>query len=293
MNWLLISLIVLIVAGVVWLIYKQQKKKRQEKDKSKVASPKYKVVLRERLSKGAIRTITDIEAERWIDKEDRVVYLRNVKAEFFEIMPSDENNLVRLSDEELDKKIEEINRLIKSPKERIKKKINIRNLEVDLMKWSAQKRSHQYSANSSYISLASDGMPEIYYLRDGSTFFPFKWDPDTSTVYTASDNKKKKATISLKNKEDKYRTKKFIETSTLILLLLVTVVAFIEVWGAYKMFNSYDDSEIAAAKRACLVNTIEASQAIENSAKNVQTITDKIAAKITQPDVVIAGIQPR
>ena len=271
---------------------KNKLKKDDEGDTSKASTPKYKIVLLESLGKQT-REVRRFDAQRFIDETDNVVYLRNEKLKFFEIFPEDEPQKIDLTTEEIDRKLEEIQKLLKSPKVLKEKGLNPKNLEYDQMKFGAQKRALSYGTDASYISFDQFSAPTFYFLRKGSTFYPFKWDTDTSTVYAASDNKKKKSTIALRNKEHKYKTKKFVETSTLIFLLIVLVVGLVEIWGATKMFKSYDDSEIAAIKRACVEDVVIASEAIEKSAKSVSSITDKIAAQINKPDVVIAGITPK
>ena len=275
-----------------WFAKKKKLKNDDEGDTSKSATPKYKIVLLEGLGKQA-RIVRKFEAERFIDEDDHVVYLRNVKLKFFEIFPEDERSAIDLTIPEIDKKLQEIQKLLKSKKLMDEKKLNPKNLEYDQMRYSAQKRALSYGSDASYILFDESSAPTFYYLRKGSTFYPTKWDLDTSTVYAASDNKKKKSTIALRNKENKYKTKRFVETATLILLLIVVVIAAVEVWGAAKMFGSYDDSEIAKIKRACVEDVIAASDKLEQSANSIAKITDKIEAQITKPDVVIAGIAPK
>ncbi len=271
---------------------KNKIKADDEGDTSKVSTPKYKIVVLESLGKQT-REVRRFSAERFIDETDNVVYLRHEKFKFFEIFPEDEPKKIDLSTEEIDKKLEEIQRLLKSPKTMKEKGLNPKNLEYDQMKFGAWKRALTYGTDASYISFDQQSSPTFYFLRKGSTFYPFKWDTDTSTVYAASDNKKKKSTIALRNKENKYKTKKFVETSTLIFLLIVIVVGLVEIWGAAKLFKSYDESEIAAIKRACVEDVVVASEKMEQSANAISRITAKIESQINKPDIVIEGIVPK
>lgn len=278
---------------MIWFFKKKQKLKADDEgDTSKAATPKYKIVVLESLGKQT-REVRRFNAERFIDETDNVVYLRNEKLKFFEIFPEDEPQKIDLSIDEIDKKLEEIQDYLKSPKKMKDKGLNPKNLEYDQMKFGAQKRALSYGTDASYISFDQQSSPTFYFLRKGSTFYPFKWDTDTSTVYAASDNKKKKSTIALRNKENKYKTKKFVETSTLIFLLIVIVVGLVEIWGAAKLFKSYDESEIAAIKRACVEDVVVASEKMEQSANAISRITDKIENQINKPDVVIEGIAPK
>lgn len=260
--------------------------------KTTKSSAKYKVIIKESLGK-TTRTVRTIEAERFIDEDDNVVYLRSVKDKFFEVFPEDHKDIIQLTDEELSKKIVEIKDLLRKPKLMREKEINPHNLKSDLLKFQAQKRSLEYGDDASYVSWDEQGRPEFYYLRKGSTFFPMKWDVDTSTIYTASDNKKKKSVLLLRNKENKYATKKFVEITTIVFLIILVVVGIVEIWGAAKMFSSYDDSEIAALKRACVNDMLETSKAIQVSAENVARITTSIEGKFNTPDIIIDGIAPK
>lgn len=260
--------------------------------KTTKSSAKYKVIIKESLGK-TTRTVRTIEAERFIDEDDNVVYLRSVKDKFLEVFPEDHTDLIQLTSDELTKKIVEIKELLRKPKLIRENEINPANLKADLLKFEAQKRSLLYGKDASYVSWDENGKPEFYYLRKGSTFFPLKWDVDTSTIYTASDNKKKKSVLLLRNKENKYATKKFVEITTIVFLIILVVVGIVEIWGAAKMFSSYDASEIAAIKRACVNDMLETSKAIQVSAENVAKITTSIEGKFNTPDIIIEGIAPK
>lgn len=266
--------------------------KSKNESKTTKSSAKYSVVIKESL--GSItRTVKVISAERFIDEDDHVVYLRNTKAKFLEVFPEDHTDLIKLTEEELTLKVTEIRALLRNTKKMKEKDINPHNLEFDLMKYEAKKRSLKYGQDDSYVSFDTNGRPEFFYLRKGSTFFPFKWDTDTSTIYTASDNKKKKSILAIRNKENKYRPKKLIELGTVIFLIVNICLAAVLIWGFNKQFKSYDESEIAAIKRACVDQEIEAVLAIKNAAQNVEAITKKIEGGITSPNIIIDGILPR
>ena len=266
--------------------------KEEGNKKNAKSSAKYKVIIKESLG-GITRTVREIEAERFIDEDDNVVYLRSLRDKFLEIFPEDQENPLQLTAEELDKKITEIRELLRLDKEMKTKDINPNNLESDLRKFEAQKRSLKYGLDASYVSFDAAGRPEFYYLRKGSTFHPFKWDTDTSTVYTASDNKKKKSVIALRNKESKYASKKFVEITTIVFLIILVIVGIVEIWGAAKMFSSYDASEIAEIKRACIQDTLETTLAIRAAANDVHRITAKIDEGINTNNIIIEGILPK
>lgn len=266
--------------------------KEDSKSKQVKSSAKYSVVIKESL--GSItRTVKTIEAERFIDEDDHVVYLRSTKDNFLEVFPEDHVDFINLDDATLVRKMEEIKELLKNPKRMKEKDINPHNLEFDLMKYGAKRRSLKYGREDSYVSFDSKGKPEFYYLRKGSTFFPFKWDTDTSTIYTASDNKKKKSILAIRNKESKYRPKKLIEVGTVVFLIINIVLAAVLIWGFNKQFKTYDESEIAAIKRACVDQEIQSAQAIRAAAQSVQAITKEIEGGISKPNIILDGLLPK
>ena len=104
--------------------------------KTTKSSAKYKVIIKESLGK-TTRTVRTIEAERFIDEDDNVVYLRSVKDKFFEVFPEDHTDLIQLTNEELSQKIKEIKELLRKPKLIREKEINPHNLTSDLLKFSS------------------------------------------------------------------------------------------------------------------------------------------------------------
>ncbi len=268
-------------------------KNKDENDKAEVKNASYEIVLKEKLGSTTRNVRKPFMAERWIDEDDHVVYLRNVKLNFFEIFPDDMQDFTSYTEDEVDKRLTVVKKQLKNEREQDNPEINDRNLEFEILKLQAKRRSFKFSKNSAYLTFGTNGQPQFYFMRQGSTVHPFKWDVDTSTVYTPSDNKKKKAAISLRNKQNKYRKEQFVQVSTIILLIVAVALIGINLWGSYKLWSAYDDSEIAAIKRACMDDLLVASNQIEQSAANVNAITKLIKQDLNKPQTVISGVQPR
>ena len=73
--------------------FEKKLRKQAEKDAKKQETNKaeYKVVLVEKLG-GTVRVIKSFYAQRYIDLEDHVVYLKNDKLKFMEIFPQQIND---------------------------------------------------------------------------------------------------------------------------------------------------------------------------------------------------------
>lgn len=263
-----------------------------DKKKDKIKAATYKVVLKEKLGSNT-RTIKTIDAVRFVDPDDHVVYLQNAKSNFFEIFPEDMNQFVTYSEKEVTEKLEATRRALKKERESDNPDINDKNLEFDILKYEAIRRSFKFDKSASYVTFDEGGKPTFYFLRHGSTFYPFKWDPETKTIYTPSDNKKKKAAIALRNKRSKYKLDSAIQTSSLF-FLAIAVIAFLA--GAFMVFKSYDkysENEINLVKVACLQGMAQSNAELKQSASNIAKITSDLNAQLNKPQTVIEGVQPR
>lgn len=277
---------------------KNKKQEKQDEDKSEVAKAEYKIVLLEKLG-GTVREITSFDAVRFRDDQDHVVYLKNVKTKFLEIFPQQVNDFKNYTEDEVDNLIEIYQDKLATERKKDNENVNDKDLEYELLKLKAKKRSFKFDENASYLSFNKDGRPTFHFLREGSTFFPFKWDTNTKNIFVPSDNRKKSASISLRNKETKYDTGKII-TGAAILLIVVGII--FAAGGGYFMFKSknayaeafekYEASEIAQAQRQCLENLNEVSGTITKSADNVQKITQSIEKELNKPQTVITGVIP-
>ncbi len=176
-----------------------KKKKEDEKKTDKASKAEYKIVIKEKFG-NATSTLRTIKAERYIDAEDYVVYLRNEQEKFMELFPQDENDLEQLDKTTIKAQLTKARTELKKEKLNDTEGINDSNLEFTIMKCEAKLRAMNFGKDDPYITIDEVGVKVFYFLREGSTFHPFKWDTDTRTIYTASDNKKKKAGIARKNK---------------------------------------------------------------------------------------------
>ena len=257
-----------------------------------VASSKYKVIIWDKLA-GARRFIREFEAERFIDKEDGVVYLVNPKIKFFEIFPQSILDFKNYTSEQVEKRILEIETKLKDELNKDTEKVNEKDLEFELMKLKAKQRSFKFSPNSSYIDLGKGGKPTFNFLREGSTLHPFRSDCDTKTIYTPSDNKKKSAIIALRNKQQKYS--KFNKAVTGIAIFML-IAGFLFFCGGgfmlYKAFSKYDASSIAQYERLSLAVANNCANLTLNNALKVNEIYNDIKGNLTNRNAVIEGLVP-
>ena len=273
-------------------------KESEKEQKNEVNKAEYKIVILEKLG-GTVREIKELNCERFRDDEDHVVYLRNTKDKFLEIFPQQINDFKNYSEEEVDKLIQKYQSILEKERDRDSEAVNDKDIEFELLKLKAKKRSFKFSENASYLSFSTNGRPTFYFLREGSTFHPVKWDVDTKTVFTPSDNRKKSASLALRNKQNKYNIQSMITGSAIILIVIGLIMAagggyfMFKAKGAYdEAFNSYDESEIAAATRACLESAGKLNKEIANTAGSVADIAEAVEEDLNKDQVVIEGVLP-
>jgi len=278
----------------------KNKKIKEEKEKNEVNKAEYKIVLVEKLG-GTVRVIKSFFASRWKDEEDHVVYLKNgdKSVAFMEIFPQQINDFKNYGENEVDKLIDKYSTILERERDRDTEELNDKDVEYELLKLKAKKRSFKFDSNASYLSFDENARPTFYFLREGSTFFPLKWDTNTKNIFVPSDNRKKSASISLRNKENKYNTKKLLDGVSIVLL----VVGFLMCsGGGYFLFkakqandtsfNAYDSSQIAAAQRACLEQINSIAGNVAQSAQDVEKITNNLEEQLNKPQTVITGVTP-
>lgn len=276
-----------------------KKKEEEQNDINKeVNKAEYKIILVEKLG-GTVRVIKSFFASRFIDEEDNVVYLRNEKLKFLEIFPQQINDFKNYSEEEVNALINKYTRILQQERKEDTDGINDKDLEFELLKLKAKKRSFEFSPNSSYLSFDENSRPTFYFLREGSTFHALKWDTDTKNIFTPSDNRKKSASLALRNKQNKYNTKKLLDGVSIILIIVGFIMAAA---GGYFMFKAnsanndafaqYDESEIAKAQRACLENINSVASSVSKTAKDVESITTKVEKDLNKPQTIINGVIP-
>lgn len=267
--------------------------KKDKSQKNKIR-PDYRIIVKDKLGYTP-RTVKIFVAQRWVDEDDLVEYLYNPDENFIELLPKDEQDFSRLNEKEIDIKIKELSYKLKKDIEEDNPALNQKNIKFELNKYLAKKRALKYSPNSSYMGFGADGLPEITYLRLGTDYIPFKWDLDTSTVWLNSETKRKKAAISRRNKKQKYSTQDVLTLINLIwtgVLLLGTIgLLWLGGSGVSQLMTTYSESEIAKIQQQCLANTVEATQSIENSARQVETITNILNDRLQNPSTV-SGVRP-
>jgi len=282
-----------------------KKKKKEQQDENvgqgsnkEVNKAEYKIVLLEKLG-GTVRIIKSFHAHRWIDIEDHVVYLKHDKLKFMEIFPQQVNDFKNYTEKEVEKLIKDKQALLEKERDTDSENINDKDIEYDLLKLKAKQRSFKFDDKASYLSFDENARPTFYFLREGSTFFPFKFDTETKNIFIPSDNRKKSASIALRNKENKYDTKKIMDGATILML----IVGFLMMaGGGYMLFKAkqandaswqaYDQSEIAKAQRACLENINAVAKSVAESAKDVETVVNKVENDLNKPQTVIEGVIP-
>ena len=141
------------------------------------------------------------------------------------------------------------------------------------MKLEALKRAVKYNRQSPYMTIDEAGVKTFYYLREGSTFYPFKWDVDNRTVYVANDNVKKKAGMARRNKSIKYsKFKNVIEGSVMFMMILNVILALGLGYVYLKTFQKFDESKIVEAQNFCVLKGAEWTSIIEKNAKASEEI---------------------
>ncbi len=262
--------------------FNKNKKTEQREEKvsnnttSKTSKAEYKIVIKERFSKG-VTTLKTITAKREIDLDDHVVYLSNTTEKFLELMPRDEKDFEMLDEAEIDKRLKVAKTELKKPKENAEKGTNKQNYLYAVMKLEAQKRALKYGSDNAYESIDEFGVKEFIFLREGSTFSPFKWDVDTKTIYVASENVKKKAGMARRNKSIKYSKFKNVIEGSVMFMMIVNIVMSLGLGYVYlKTFQKMDESAIIEAQNFCVQKGAEWTAIIEKNAKASERIFENL-----------------
>ncbi len=222
-------------------------------------------------------TLKTITARREIDEGDHVVYLSNVSEQFLELFPQDENDFQKLDAKEIDKQLKHAKDTWNKEQQKDDPNINEHNYLYKIMQLEAKKRALKYNKNSAYMTINEEGVKTFYYLREGSTFYPFKWDVDNSTIYVANDNVKKKAGMARQNKRIKYsKFKNVIEGSVMFMMIINIIMALGLGYISFKIFDKFDESEIIKAQNFCVMKGAEWAVITEKNAKASELIFDRL-----------------
>jgi hypothetical protein len=284
-------------------LFNKNKKKDTTENENSGIKKEYKVILKEKLTKGTTRTIRTFEAGRWKDPVDGVVYLKSIenqkqKINFLEIFPADVKDFVKYSKEELQKKIKDSQEKYRAELVKDDPNINQKNFEFEIMKYEAQLRALEYNSDSSYFSFSEDAQPEIIYLRESDFFTPFKWDTETKTIYQPSEAKKKSVVSTLRNKENKYKRNDQVTAVAMILLIIGAVMTLGNTFLGLKLWSQYDESKIAELEAQGL-NTLnycsdvvaKTNQEVLKTGETLNNIVKTLEDKTPQPQ--ITGITPQ
>jgi len=284
-------------------LFKKKQKKQDENNENLGINKDFRVILKEKLTKGTTRTIRVFDVGRWKDPIDGVIYLKSIenqkdKINFLEIYPGDMKGFVKLSEENIKKKIVICKSILKKENILDDPSINQKNYEFDLLKLKAQLRAIKYNNDASYISFGADGQSELIYMRDSDNFTPFKWDTETGTIYQPSEAKKKSVVATLRNKKNKYSANDKVSATAFILLICGIVLTLGNVFGGVKLWSMYDESKIAELEADSL-NTLNICSAVVSetnkelliTANEVKGIAETLKDKVTQPQ--ITGLMPQ
>lgn len=272
--------------------FKKDKNKEQNKagvsnkTTSSTSKAEYSIVIKEKFGAGATTTLKTITAKREIDLDNHVVYLANVAEGFLELMPTDEKNFEMLDAKEIQKRLDEAKKNLKKEPKDADKGVNKQNYLYAVMKLEAQKRALKYDPNNAYETINEYGVKEFIFLREGSTFAPFKWDTNTKTIYVASENVKKKAAMARNNKSMKYSKFKNVIEGSVMFMMIINIVMSLGLGYVYlKTFQKMDESAIIEAQNFCVQKGAEWTAIIEKNAKASEKIFENLqkATSIDNP----------
>jgi len=279
------------------------KQKKETENTNQGINKAFRIILKEKLSKGTTRTVRIFDAGRWKDPKDGVIYLKSIetqsnKINFLEIYPGDVKGFVKSSEKDIDKKITEYKAKLEKENNIDDPNVNQKNFEYELLKLYAQKRAITYNNDASYVSYGEDGQPEIIYLRESDYFTPFKWDTETETIYQPSEAKKKSVVSTLRNKESKYNNNDKVSATAIILLIAGIVLTLGNIFGGLKLWTMYDESKIAELEASsletldiCSKTVAETNRELVITANEVKEISESLSDKLTKP--TIGGIIPQ
>lgn len=263
-------------------IFDRFKKKTKEgsskdvKTTSKTSKAEYSIVIKEKFGIGTT-TLKTITATRELDPDDHVVYLSNIPEKFLELFPQDENDFENLDLKEIETQLTAARKIWKAEQTNDTEQINEQNYLYKIMQLEAKKRALKYNKDSPYMTINEAGVKTFYYLREGSTFYPFKWDVDNRTIYVANENVKKKAGMARRNKSIKYsKFKNVIEGSVMFIMILNVIMALGLGYVGLKTFSKLDESSIVKAQNYCVQKGAEWTAIIEKNAKASEAIFEKL-----------------
>ena len=277
-------------------IFNRKKKEntntKDSKTTAKTSKAEYNVVIKEKFGIGTT-TLKTIQVRRELDQDDHVVYLSNVAEQFLELFPQDENDFEKLDEKEINTQLKNARDTWKKEQLKDDPNINEHNYLYKIMKLEAKKRALEYNKNSAYMTINEDGVKTFYYLREGSTFYPFKWDVDNNTIYVANDNVKKKAGMARQNKRIKYsKFKNVIEGAVMFMMIINVIMALGLGYVGFKVFDKFDESAIVKAQNYCVLKGAEWTAITERNAKASEAIFERLQEATSATNPFLEGIVP-
>lgn len=267
-------------------------KKKDNEEEKKIQNKGYRVIVKTKIGSTS-KTVADFKAYRYLDEDENIDYLRNDQEKFLEVFPQDERLKTNLNIKEIEKKIKDLKEALKQEETIDNPNLNHKNMEFDLMKYEAILRSLTYGSDNVYSSISHDGLEEFIFLRIGTERIPLKWDLKTGTIYTADDNKKKSATLVLRNKKNKYSLNNKITATALILLFFGILLLVPNLWLLYKQWQGYDESKIADLETKNLQTLNYCGQVLRQSTEDLAETTKLVKSFVDEnAKNKVQGFQP-
>jgi len=262
-------------------------KNKKKVDKENKVKNKYdfKIIIWEDVGY-SVREVKTFFASRFVD-EDKVPFIHNEELNFLELYPQDIKDINSINEKEIDRKISDFEKQLKTIRnkkleEYEENEPNTLDLEFNLRVLKAKKRGLKFSKSASYVNFDKEGNVCFNFLRKGNSFFPFKWDTDTNYIHTAPEPVVKKAGILLRNKESKYLSKKIIEGTTLILLIVAILGVIANIFLGGYLWTKYDQSNVGKLARDNLELSKICSNIVIDNAKVIQKAQSDILGKAEQ-----------
>jgi len=263
-------------------IIKSKKKKEEEEQKAKrINKAQYKVHIYEKYTNNMPRHIKSFVCDRYVDEDDNVPYLKNDTENFYEIFPNDENVVIKESKQELEKQLQKKEEQYKKESDKEIPNVNFADLRDDIKKIRKKLRTFDYSKDAGYPSLGDNNMPEFIFIREGSSFFPTKWDLETQTIIVPSDSKKKQSLFSLRNKEQKYPTgADKIKATTWVFFVASIIFVMFNLWIGWKNVDTYSENRINQIMEDQVKYVNDITKDVKGEADQLNQLTDQITGQI-------------
>jgi hypothetical protein len=255
------------------------KKRNKKEERNKKKTGEFNIIVLEGI--GTPRQVASFSANRFVD-DDKVPFIVNEQYKFKEMYPQDIQQTYTLDIEDIQNNIENLEKELKNLKNKKIEDVtdddtNPEDIKKELRTLRAKERGYKFDKSGGYACVV-DGITTFYFKREGNTFFPLKFDLVSNHIFVPSHPVIKKAGILLRNKEQKYLEKKLIETSVLILLIVVIVGTIANLIAAGYLYKKYDESNLAMIER----DSIEAQQYCTDVLINQVSQFDKMLNKTSQ-----------